>query len=121
LNNVRTLVLNYKQIDGPGAVTVFDSSHQDAARGVRAEGRLWVLADTFLPVRISMLSTSGEGATAVREEATVDYQLSRFGVLLPSSTLHRELRGGQLVTENQFVYTDFHKFGAASDVSFDEK
>jgi hypothetical protein len=29
------------------------------------------------------------------------------------------LRGGALVTENHFVYTDFHKFGADSDISFE--
>jgi hypothetical protein len=120
LDNVRTLVFTYKQIDGPEAVTVFDASKQDAARGVRAEGRLWVLADTYLPVRISMLSSSGEGAAALREEATVDYELSRFGVLLPASTLHRELRGGTMVTENHFIYSGFHKFGAASDISFEK-
>ncbi len=119
LANVRTLVFRYKQIDGPDAITVFDASKQDTARAVKAEGRLWVLADTYLPVRISMLSTNGEGAAAVREEATVDYELSRFGVLLPSATLHRELRGGTLVTENHFVYADFHKFGADSDISFE--
>jgi hypothetical protein len=119
LNGVRTLVFRYKQIDGQEAITVFDSSKQDAARAAKAEGRLWVLADTYLPVRISMLSTTGEGPTAVREEATVDYELSRFGVLLPSSTLHRELHGGTLVTENRFVYSDFHKFGADSDISFE--
>jgi len=118
VNNVRTLVLSYKQIDGPEAVTVFDASHQDAVHGVKAQGRLWVLADTSLPVRISMLTSSGEGKDAVREEATVDYELSRFGVLLPVSTLHRELHGGLLVTENHFMYSDFHKFGAASDISF---
>jgi hypothetical protein len=119
LGNVHTLVFRYKQIDGAGAVTVFDSSHKDAARGFKAEGRIWVLEDTYLPVRISMLSTSGEGISSVREEATVDYELSRFGVLLPASTLHRELAGGRLVTENHFVYSDFHKFGADSEISFD--
>ncbi len=121
LGNVHTLVFRYKQIDGAGAVTVFDSSHKDAARGFKAEGRIWVLEDTYLPVRISMLSTSGEGISSVREEATVDYELSRFGVLLPASTLHRELAGGRLVTENHFVYSDFHKFGADSDISFESE
>jgi len=118
LGNVHTMVFRYKQIDGAGAVTVFDASHKDAARGVRAEGRVWVVEDTYLPVRISMLSTSGE-LNAVREEATVDYELSRFGVLLPSSTLHRETAGGRLVTENHFVYSDFHKFGADSEIQFE--
>lgn len=119
LNGVRTLVFRYKQIDGPEAVTVFDASKQDAAHAVRAEGRLWVLADTYLPVQVSILSTNGEGPTAIREEATVEYALSRFGVLLPSSTLHRELRGGTLVTENHFMYSGFQKFGADSDISFE--
>jgi hypothetical protein len=118
LGKVHTLVFHYNQIDGAGAVTVFDASHKDAARGVRAEGRVWVVEDTYLPVRISMLSTSGE-LNSVREEATVDYELSRFGVLLPAATLHRETIGGRLVTENHFVYSDFHKFGADSDISFE--
>ena len=54
----------------------------------------------------------------VREEASVDYAMSPFGALLPFWTEHHELRGGKVVVENKFSYTDFHKFDAASEIKF---
>jgi hypothetical protein len=119
LGDTQTFVFSYKQIDGQDPVTVFDSSHQDEAHNMRAEGQIWVRADNFLPVRISVAVSRGEGPSTVREEAIVNYQMSRFGAVLPSSTLHRELIGGSLSAENRFEYSDYHKFSAASDISFE--
>jgi hypothetical protein len=47
--------------------------------------------------------------------------MSRYGALLPVSTEHRELRNGQIVAQNNFTYTGFHKFGASSEIQFDAK
>jgi hypothetical protein len=46
----------------------------------------------------------------LREEATVDYAMSEFGILLPVQTTQRELRAGAEVAENKFSYGDFHRF-----------
>ena len=45
--------------------------------------------------------------------------MSNYGTLLPTATNHRELRGGKLVAENNFVYAGFHEFGASTDIHFD--
>jgi len=121
LGNVQTFVFAYKQIDGPEAVTVFDSSHQDRASNLKAEGQIWVRADNFLPVRISIAVNRGQDKSSIREEAIVNYSMSRYGDLLPTTTDHREIAGGQTTAENHFEYTDFRKFGAASDISFETR
>jgi hypothetical protein len=119
LGDTRTFVFSYKQIDGPAAVTQFEERGKQQVRPLAAEGEIWVRADSFMPIRISLAVGTGDGAAALREEATVNYQMSRFGALLPVSTEHRELRGGQTTMENQFEYSGFQKFGAASDISFE--
>jgi hypothetical protein len=45
--------------------------------------------------------------------------MSPHGALLPVSTVHREVRGGQIVAENLFSYAGFKKFGASSDIKFE--
>ncbi len=112
------LVFKYRQIDGPEALTIFPSRAGEEAMRVRAEGELWVRTDNFLPLRITLSIHRGEGKSEVREEATVDYSVSRFGALLPAITHHQELRGGMVVAENTFVYSDFHQFGAQSELKF---
>ena len=47
--------------------------------------------------------------------------MSAYGALVPFWTEHRELRGGKVVAENKFSYTDFRKFDAASQLKFDTK
>jgi hypothetical protein len=124
LGSERALVFAFSQLDGPEALTIFparpDVSKAEAApMRVRAEGEVWVREDNLLPLRITLFARRGEGAAEVREEASVDYALSRFGALLPSATHHRELRANQPVSENTFVYADFHRFGASSELKFD--
>jgi len=111
----RALVWSYKQIDGPESLTLFERSKM---RHMRVTGEIRVRATDFLPLQITLLSQEGDAPKSVREEAAVTYKLSQFGALLPSSTEHRELRGGKLVMENHFTYSDFHKFGASSGVTF---
>jgi hypothetical protein len=115
----RLLVFRYQQIDGPEGLTVItaqrDAVHNgEAAQTVRLGGEVWVREYTLIPVRITLATEQGP----IREEASVDYSASPFGVVLPSATEHRELRGGEVVVENKFGYTDFHKFGAASQINF---
>ena len=112
------LVFAYSQIDGPPALTIFPSKPGETALKVRAEGEIWVREDNFLPLRITLAIHRGEGKSEVREEAEVDYAQSRFGSLLPAMTHQQERRGGSVVAENTFVYSDFHQFGASSQLKF---
>ena len=113
----RLLVFGYTQIDGPEGVTVIDARHGEPAQKIRISGEVWVRENNYVPVRVTLMTDLGE----VREEASVDYNMSPFGALLPFGTEHRELRGGKVVVENKFSYADFHKFEAASNLKFDTK
>ncbi len=117
----RLLVFAYQQIDGPEGLTVIDAKRGDQARNMRIGGEVWVRENNFIPVRVTLATSQGENEGLIREEASVDYTMSSYGVLLPLWTEHRELRGGKVVAENQFSYSDFRKFGASSDIKFDVK
>lgn len=117
----RALVFAYKQIDGPEALTLFDEKHNDQVHHLKVEGEIRVRATDFVPLQITIAAHEGDAPNSIREEAAVSYAMSPYGALLPTSTEHRELRAGKIVAENQFVYVDFHKFGASSDVKFEAK
>ena len=119
----RMLVFSYRQLDGEG-LRVFEARKRtdsgEAAPPTRMQiyGEIWVREATYLPVRITMAASQGEGATLFREEARVDYAMSDWGALVPQTAEHRELRAGNPVVENRFEYAPFHKFGASSDIQF---
>lgn len=119
--NARLLVFGYQQIDGPEGLTVIDARRGKNPQTMRIGGEVWVRETNFIPVRITLVTGQGEGPELMREEASVDYAMSPYGVLLPFWTEHRELRGGKVVAENKFSYADFHKFDAASELKFDIK
>ena len=96
-----------------------EADKHDATSNLRAEGEVWVWEANYQPVKITLAAGQGEGALAVREEAAVEYFMSDYGVLLPVSTEHRELRAGKVVAENLFAYRSFKKFGASSDIIFE--
>jgi hypothetical protein len=77
-----------------------------------------VRSDTYAPVRITLAATQGESGAGLREEATVQYVMSPYGVLLPSTIEQQELRDGQVTSESKFVYANFHKFQTSSDIKF---
>ena len=99
---------------------MIEENRNDQVKHLRIEGELWVASDSFVPVRIIMVATQGMEPNRVREEASIDYAMSPYGALLPVKTEHRETRGGKIAAENQFVYSNFKKFGASSGISFDK-
>lgn len=117
----RALVFSYQQLDGPEALTLFDEKKKEQARRLRMQGELRVRADDFVPLQITMVVGDGDAPNSIREEAAVTYAMSKYGALLPASTEHHEVRNGKIVVQNNFTYTDFHKFGASSDIKFDAK
>ena len=112
LGTVATQVFRYQQLDGPQALTVFHKDKEAKAQRLSVQGEIWAREADGLPLRITMTATDNSSEKALREEATVDYAMSEFGTLLPVETTHRELRSGTEVTENQFAYGEFHRFGA---------
>jgi hypothetical protein len=119
LNGQTVRVFGYRQIDGPEAVTVIEENRNDQVKHLRIEGELWVRSDDFVPVRIIMVATQTEAPDRAKEEASIDYAMSNYGALLPLKTEHRETRWGKVDAENQFLYSNFKKFGASSDIKFD--
>jgi hypothetical protein len=102
VDNTPVLVFRYEQIDGPNPMTVIDEKGKSQSLAIR--GEVWVRAD-YLPLRVTLISVADD----VRQEAAVDYSLSRFGTLLPASTHHRELHAGNVTSENTFTYSDFQR------------
>jgi hypothetical protein len=118
LSPTRMQAFHYKQLDGPQALAVYRQDqrgpmrHSGVVRHLSVEGEIWVRESDGLPLHVTLNATDGSSDQALREEAVVDYAVSEFGTVLPSQTIHRELRDGMLVTENKFTYGAFHKFGA---------
>jgi hypothetical protein len=108
-------VFRYKQLDGPGVMTVFEG---DKPLRLRIEGEVWVRSDNYAPVRITVVANQGESEAGLREEATVEYAMSAYGTLLPSTVEQHELRDGQVTSESKFVYVNFQKFQTSSDIKF---
>ncbi len=119
LNGQSVQVFGYRQIDGPGMLTLIEEKKNDRVKHLRIEGELWVRSDDFVPVRIVMAAGRGADADQVKEEASVDYTMSGFGALLPLKTEHRETRGGKVAAENDIRYSDFKKFRVSSGITFD--
>ncbi len=108
------LVFSYRQIDGPNPVTVIDARSK-VATALEVSGEIWVNEDTYQPVRISIRS----GEDAQRQEASVEYAMSGYGIVLPVRTDHRESRNGEVTAENHFTYEGFRRFGASADIIFE--
>jgi hypothetical protein len=108
-------VFRYKQLDGPEAMTVFEG---DKALRLRVEGELWVRSDDYMPVRITLVASQYVSGAGLREEATVQYAMSAYGVLLPTKIEQQELRDGRVTSESKFVYANFHQFQTSSDIKF---
>jgi hypothetical protein len=119
LNGQKVRVFGYRQLEGPEALTVIEEKKGDQVRRLRIEGELWVLRDSFVPVRVILSTSQGAEPDRIKEEASIDYAMSAYGALLPVKTDHRETRGGKVAAENGFVYSNFKKFGASSDISFE--
>jgi hypothetical protein len=115
VGDLQILVFRYKQLDGPEAITVFEG---DKPLRLRVEGEIWVRGDNYAPVRITLIARQGESAAGLHEEATVQYAMSAFGVLLPSTIVQHELREGQVTSESKFAYENFQKFQTSSEVKF---
>lgn len=119
LGGQKVRVFGYRQIDGPETLTVIEEKNNDQVKHLRIEGELWVQRESLVPVRVILSTSQGQGDDRIKEEASVDYAMSPYGAVLPTRTEHRETRAGKITVENNFLYTNFKKFGASSDISFE--
>jgi hypothetical protein len=119
LNGQKVRIFGFRQLEGPEALTLIEEKKGDQVRHLRIEGELWVRGDNFVPVRVILSTSQGAEPDRIKEEASIDYAMSPYGALLPVKTDHRETRGGKVTAENSFIYADFRKFGASSDISFE--
>lgn len=109
------LLLRFHQVAGTGAITVYQG-RQVIRRPL--EGDLWVRESDGLPLRIVLHSRRQEDNRELTDTATVDYMLSRHGVVVPVSILRRLHAGGLLIEEDLFEYSDFRMFVAEAEVKF---
>ena len=107
----RVRVFKYRQLEGPGELTIWENGKSSRAR---ISGEIWVTERGDIPVRIT-LSAVREQSDPVREEAQVDYAMSAFGAVLPVAVIHREYRSGRMTAENRFTYGPFHKFANSAE------
>jgi len=109
------LILRFRQIGGPGSLTVFENRHV-----VRhpLEGELWVRETDGVPLRIVLVSKRRQGDQTLLDHATIEYAPAPFGVLVPVSVVRRSHAGELLVEEDVFRYSPFRMFAADAEISF---
>mgnify|MGYP003350628821 CR=1 FL=1 len=79
--------IHYRQLDGAETLTVLErEAKRENARKLLVEGDIWVAAETYTPLRITLHATSGEGAIAA-------------GLVLRGALQHQH--AGALVTRRQ--------------------
>jgi hypothetical protein len=109
-------MVTFEQVKGPSAVTVFEQ-HQVKKFGL--QGRVWLREADGVPLRIEFSGSREVNDLRISDVETVDYQMSRFGFLLPARARHRETVLGTVTMENEFRYEDFRKFSANSSIQFE--
>jgi hypothetical protein len=97
-------VYKYAQLDGPQALTIYGSKQPLRQR---LAGEVWVQSSDLQPVRVTMHSEHVMNEAKVRDVTLVDYDPSRWGLLLPSRIDHRQYVDQQLFVIDQFFYSDF--------------
>jgi hypothetical protein len=109
LGSVPARGYRFRQLDGAEGLTLFAGKPQK----LRIAGEIWISDAPQGPLRITLTSnvpgTDSEDAPPLREEASVEYARSEFGVLLPAHIEQRERRGDEIASENIFDYQDFQR------------
>jgi hypothetical protein len=97
----RTAIYNYRQLDGPQALTIYEG--KEVIRQ-RLEGKIWIRARDRMPVKISLDSTRSLNGSAVRDTAEVFYDAQSFEFLYPWRVVHRQFVDGREVVKDEFEY-----------------
>jgi hypothetical protein len=111
-------VVQYAQKESDAtAVTVFEGKRVVRHR---LQGEIWLRVRDGMPLRVTMHAARQDDKEKVelRHRAVVDYVVSSYGALLPASVTYNESIAGTTMMESRSQYTDFKKFGAASELKF---
>ena len=112
----QTAVLSYEQkSEGNAAMTVFEG--KQVVRH-KFQGLLYVRASDGLPLRLTLDASRKGKDVELTHLASIDYQQSPHGFIVPVSLTYTETVNGQMVSESRARYTDFKVFGASSELKF---
>ncbi len=111
----RVNAYQFSRADTEAGVTVFDGK-QAIKQPLR--GTIWLRAGDLVPLKIQLLSRLVQDKTVIDDEGLVEYQLSRYGAVVPRAVLYQRKVNGVLVLETRYEYKDFQKFGADAELKF---
>jgi len=102
-----SLVWTYQQLDGKEAFTVYGETKEPVRQ--KLHGRIWAQQNTMDPFRISIDSTREYDKVPVHDTSTVDYEPTKFGILLPSRIRHTQRAGMTLLVTDDYFYSGFRE------------
>jgi hypothetical protein len=111
----RVNAYQFSRADTEAGVTVFDGK-QAIKQPLR--GTIWLRAGDLAPLKIQLLSRVVQDKTVIDDEGLVEYQLSRYGAVVPRAVLYQRKVNDVLVLETRYEYQDFQKFGADAELKF---
>lgn len=97
-------VYRFQQLDGGQAFTIYTGKEPIRQR---LRGELWVRASDSAPSRVTLFSEHEANGLPVRDVTMVDYQSSRWGLLLPARIDHKQYVDGKLFVTDEFSYANF--------------
>jgi len=95
------LVISFKQVGGSQSLRIVDGTRKVAQR---LQGEVLVRQGDYLPLRVNLNSTRQQAKSQIRNEASVDYQVSQ-GALLPASLTYRRFVNDGLTVESTYRYS----------------
>lgn len=111
----RVNVYRFSRSDDAVAVTLID--RRQAVRRPLA-GRIWLRADTGVPMRIELIAEQSEGKARLVDEGVIEYVPTKFGTVAPRTVKHSRRLNGVVLVETTFDYKEFQKFGADAELKF---
>jgi hypothetical protein len=105
----------WKQTTAAGGELEF---HGRQAARLPLAGRLLVRRSDLLPVRVEVWAEDTQNKQKIRDEATVIYQQSDHGFLMPASVVHKHLVNGDVTAENHYTYKPFRLFSADAEIEY---
>jgi hypothetical protein len=97
-------VYKYRQIDGPQALTIYGGKQPIRQK---LQGEYWARSSDATPLRVTLDSAHQSNEIDIRDLTMVDYEMSRWGLLLPTRIDHRQFTGNKLFVVDEFRYKEF--------------
>lgn len=111
----RVQVISYEQKAGDSALTVFEGKQVIRHK---FQGLVYLRANDGLPMRLTLDASREEKGNVLAHAATIDYQLSPHGMIVPAAVTYTETLNGKMILESRARYSDFKVFGASSELKF---